>query len=96
MKNDYDHTLKEVMQELLKAYKWEEKLDVVKLKKSWDSIVGHIIAKHTTHLDVRNRVLYVKLDSSVIRSELMLARSKIVDAINKEMGYKMVDELALR
>jgi predicted nucleic acid-binding Zn ribbon protein len=96
MKNDYDHTLKEVMEELLKAYKWEEKLDVVKLKKSWDSIVGKIIAKHTTHLDVRNRVLYVKLDSSVIRSELMLARSKIVEAINKEMGYKMVDELALR
>lgn len=96
MKKDYDHTLKEVMEELLKAYKWEEKLDVVKLKKSWDSIVGKIIAKHTTHLDVRNRVLYVKLDSSVIRNELLLARSKIVDAINKEMGYKMVDELALR
>lgn len=96
MKKDYDHTLKEVMQELLKSYRWEEKLDVVKLKKSWDSIVGRIIAEHTTHLDVRNKVLYVKLDSSVIRSELMLARSKIVDAINKEMGYKMVNELALR
>lgn len=96
MKKGYDHTLKEVMEELLKAYRWEEKLDVVKLKKSWDSIVGKIIAKHTTHIDVRNRVLYVKIDSSVIRSELMLARSKIVDSINKEMGYKMVDELALR
>ena len=96
MKKDNDHTLKEVIQELLQAYRWDEKLDVVKLKKSWDTIVGKIIANHTTHIDVRNHILYVKLDSSVIRSELMLARSKIVEAINKEMGYKMVKELVLR
>lgn len=96
MKNDYDHTLKDVIQELLKAYRWDDRLDVVKLKRSWDKIVGKIIADHTTHIDVRHKKLYVKLDSSVIRNELMLARSKIVEAVNKEMGSKIIDEIVLR
>lgn len=96
MKRDNDYTLKEVLEELLKAYQWEEKLDVVKLRKTWEKIVGRIIARHTNHIDVRNRTLYVKIDSSVIRSELLLARSKIVKAVNNEMGYNMIDELILR
>jgi len=96
MKRDNDYTLREVLEELLKAYRWEEKLDVVKLRETWEKIVGRIIARHTNHIDVRNRILYVKIDSSVIRSELLLARSKVVQAVNKEMGYSMIDELILR
>jgi len=96
MKRDNDYTLREVLEELLKAYRWEEKLDVVKLRETWEKIVGRIIARHTNHIDVRNRILYVKIDSSVIRSELLMARSKVVEAVNREMGYSMIDELILR
>jgi hypothetical protein len=41
-------------------------------------------------------VLYINLDSSVIRNELMMARSKIVEAINKEMGAEVIKDLVLR
>ena len=92
----HDHTIKEVFEELIKAYRWEGDLDVVRLENSWEQIVGRIIAGHTTRLTVKNRILYINVDSSVIRSELMIARSKIVEAINKEMGGKMIDDIVLR
>jgi len=96
MKDNHDHTLKDVFKDLVKSYKWEDKLDEVKLIKSWEKIVGKMIADHTTKMTVKNRVLYINLDSSVIRNELMMARSKIVEAINNKMGSKVIESLVLR
>ena len=95
MKDNRDQSLREVIEELIKAYRWEGKLDVVKLRNSWANIVGTIIANHTTKLEVRNKTLYIKLDSSVIRNELMMARTKIIEAINKEMGSNMIKDIVL-
>jgi predicted nucleic acid-binding Zn ribbon protein len=96
MKNNNTHSLKSVIMQLLKAYRWEDKLDSVDLANSWEKVVGGIFAKHTTNLYVKNRVLYVSLDSSVLRNELHMARSKIVTMINEEVGKDLIDEIVLR
>ena len=96
MREKYDHTLKEVISELINAYLWKDDLDLVKLGNSWEKIVGRIIARHTQNLTVKNHTLYINVDSSVIRSELMLSRSKLVESINKEMGGKMIDDIVVR
>lgn len=96
MREKYDHTLKEVISDLINAYRWKDDLDLVKLGNSWDKIVGKIIARHTQNLTVKNRILYINVDSSVIRNELLLARSKLIESINKEMGGKMIDDIVLR
>ena len=96
MREKYDHTLKEVISDLINAYRWKDDLDLVKLGNSWDKIVGKIIARHTQNLKVKNRILYINVDSSVIRNELMFARSKLIDSINKEMGRKMIDDIVLK
>ncbi len=96
MREKYDHTLKEVISDLINAYRWKDDLDLVKLGNSWDNIVGKIIARHTQNLTVKNRILYINVDSSVIRNELLFARSKLIDSINKEMGGKMIDDIVLR
>lgn len=96
MREKYDHTLKEVISELVNAYRWKDDLDLVKLGNRWEKIVGNIIGKHTQNLVVKNRVLYIYVDSSVIRSELILARSKLIDSINKEMGTRMIDDIVIR
>ncbi len=96
MAEKYDHTLKEVIEKLLKAYKWEAGIDEAKLVNAWETIVGKIIAKHTTRLKVSNRILYINLDSSVIRNELMMSRSIVIEKINDEMGGKVIEDIVLR
>jgi predicted nucleic acid-binding Zn ribbon protein len=56
-------------------------------------VVGAMVAKHTTRLSIRNKILYVKLDSAALRNELMFAREKIVKALNKEAGTNMLTEI---
>ena len=63
---------------------------------SWEKVVGGIFAKHTTHLSIKNGILYVKLDSSVLRSELAMARSKLVEMLNKEVGEKVIEDIIFR
>lgn len=91
-----DHTLRELIEKLLKAYKWESGIDEAKLVNSWETIVGSIIAKHTTRLQVLDRVLYIKVDSSVVRNELMMSRTEVIAKINDEMGGKVIDNIVLR
>ena len=96
MKRRNEYSLKEVIEELVKAYRMEDKLDETRLINSWDKVVGAIFAKHTEHLSVKNKILYVKLDSAVLRSELVMARSKLVEMLNKEMGKKVIEDIVFR
>ena len=96
MKKNDENSLKKVINRLIKAYGWEEKMDSVDLMNSWDKIVGGIIAKHTTNLYVKDKTLYVSLDSSVLRSELHMARTRLIDMINKEVGKKIIEDIVLR
>jgi len=93
-KNEY--SLKEVLDQLVKAYGLEGKLLETRIINSWEKVVGRILARHTTHLSIKNRILYVSLDSSVLRNELSMARSKLVDSLNKEVGQKVIEDIILR
>ncbi|MCF6170754.1 MAG: DUF721 domain-containing protein [Bacteroidales bacterium] len=96
MKRESEFTLKEVIGELLKAYRWGSKLDEAKLVESWEKVVGGIIGKHTVNMAVKNKILYVKLNSSVLRSELHMAKSKIILSLNKEAGKEVITDMVLR
>lgn len=94
-KRENDHILKEVMEDLFRAYGWTDKMDGVKVINSWEKVAGKIVANHTSDLYVKNNKLYVKLDSSVLRNELFMDRSLITKKINKELGKKIINEIIL-
>lgn len=74
----------------------EAKLDETQLIGSWEKVVGGIFAKHTEHLSIKNKILFVKMDSAVLRSELVMARSKLVEMLNKESGKKVIEDIVFR
>jgi len=45
---------------------------------------------------VKGNKLYVHLKSSVLRSELMMHRSKIVKAINTQVGAEVIKDVVLK
>jgi len=93
MNKNNDSSLKEVLQKLFDAYGWTEKIDGIHIVNSWETVVGGIFAKHTTNLYVKNKKLYVVLDSSVLRNELYMERSNLVKKLNIEVGKEVVDEI---
>ena len=96
MRRSNDQKLSEVIRELLKAYRLDNKLNEVRLIKSWDDVVGKVISKHTKNLYIKRRTLFVTLDSPALKNELSFSRTKIIEALNKEVGEEVIEEIVFR
>jgi predicted nucleic acid-binding Zn ribbon protein len=91
-----DHSLKELINELLKEYRLSDKIKELKLIESWPKVVGAMIAKHSTGLYFRDKKLYVTLDNAAIREELLFAKTKLLKSINKIAGENLVEEIIFK
>ncbi len=96
MSKHNEYTIKEAIENLLKAFKLNDKLDEKKLIASWEEVMGKMIANHTTDIIIRNKQLIVTLDSSALRNELALAKTKIIKILNEKAGKEVITEVVLR
>ena len=96
MSRHNEHSLKEVIDQLMKAYKLDDKMAERRLISSWDSVMGAMIAKHTKDLFIKNKQLFVTLDSSALRNELSMAKTKIIKMLNDEVGQEVINEVVLK
>ncbi|HRW64114.1 MAG TPA: DciA family protein, partial [Bacteroidales bacterium] len=72
MRKKNTQKIDEVIHEYLKALKIDDKLKEVHLIRSWEDVVGKTIARSTKDIYIKNRKLFVVLNSSVIRNELFM------------------------
>ena len=93
MQRSNEQTLKEVVRELLRTYCWGGKIGEIRLMNSWEKVVGKMISKHTIKLDVRKKVLFVKLDSPALKNELSFAKEKIMKSLNEEVGEVVINKI---
>ncbi len=91
-----DKTIKDVLEQLFKAFGWTEKMDGVRIINAWDKVVGSIIAKHTLNLFVKNKVLHVDVDSSALKNEIFMERSSIIKKLNNEIGKEVITDIILK
>lgn len=93
IKKSNETTLGEAIQQFIDSYRMDDKLREVSIINAWEPVVGKMIASHTTKLYVKNKKLYVKMDSSVIVNELKYARKKIMISLNKEAGQDVIVDI---
>lgn len=88
-------TLKDAIKQMLSVYKMSGKMDELSIQKEWEELLGPMIAKRTRKIKLKDRILHVQIESSVLRHELLFAKRKIVQDLNARMGQKLIDELKL-
>lgn len=91
-----EQPLKHLIDRMLRSYGLGNKLDEISLVKSWENIVGKMIAKHTTDIYFKNGVLYVSLNSAPLREELSYAKSKLIIKLNQEAKKNIVKDINFR
>jgi predicted nucleic acid-binding Zn ribbon protein len=96
MRKSNTQPLGEVIHEYLKALDIDNKLQEVRLIDSWPEVVGITVAKKTARLYIKNKVLFVFLNSSIVRSELLRIREGLVKALNERAGMRLVNEIVIR
>lgn len=89
-------SLKEALNDYIKEMNIGPKLSEVSIINSWDDIVGKAISSRTTKIYFKDHILYVYLNSSVVRNELLMLRDPLMEKINKRAGQDIVHEIVLR
>jgi predicted nucleic acid-binding Zn ribbon protein len=83
----------EAIADLLRAYRLEDRFHEAELLNAWDRLMGAPIARRTTRIFVKNRVLYVEVDSAPLKSELSMTKGKILDLLQRDLPVRVVDEV---
>ncbi len=93
MKSSNEQTLKEAIFQLLKTYKLQDGINETKIINSWESIVGKMITNHTENIYIRNKKLYLKLDSPALKNELSFAKTKLIKSLNDIVKQQVIEEI---
>ncbi|GGB23296.1 MULTISPECIES: DUF721 domain-containing protein [Mucilaginibacter] len=93
MRKTNDKTLKEAIEQMLNVYKIKRRFDETGVITAWPDLVGKSVANRTKELFVRDKKLFLRIESSVIKNELMLMRSQIIEKINNEAKSVLVEEI---
>jgi predicted nucleic acid-binding Zn ribbon protein len=94
-KND-TQPLKGIIREYLDALGHNRKLKEVNVVSSWEKLMGNVIAKHTRNLYIKNKVLFVYIDSAVMRNELLMMREQIRNHLNDHAGSEIIQKIVFR
>ena len=88
-------TLKQAIDKMLDSYKLRSKHEETRLASHWAELVGPVVERDTRNLTIRGRTLYVKVESSVIRTELGYIRELLRDKVNEFLGSTRILEVKI-
>ena len=96
MRRKETQKISDILKEFTKEGNFDQKLQETRLVENWGQMLGPMIEKSTRKIFISNRVLFVYLESPVIRHELFMMRSQIQDTLNKNAGGNVIDNIVFR
>lgn len=88
-------SIEDLMKSFIKENNLSKGMQKLKIKETWNKMMGPGVATHTTSVQLQNKTLVIQLSSSVLREELSYGKEKIIKMINEEMGEDVVSKLML-
>lgn len=78
---------------MLRVYKLKRRFDETSLIAAWPEMMGPAVAHRTKDIFIRDKKLFIRVESSVIKNELLMMRSNIIDAMNTKAGSTVIEEI---
>ncbi|GHM99567.1 hypothetical protein WSM22_10570 [Cytophagales bacterium WSM2-2] len=92
--HDIQH-IGQAIKDLLKQYHLKPKFDEASVVASWEKLVGKPMARHTKRIFVRNKVLFIELDSPSMKSDLSFHKNHLLKTLENEFGKDVLKEIVL-
>ncbi len=86
-------SLKDVIDNYVKLHKLADGILEAKIKDNWEMITGKLISQRTTNITFKSKELVIRLNSSVVREELIYKREEIRSNLNKLLGADVIDNI---
>lgn len=93
MRKPNDKPIKEAIEQMLRVYKLKRKFDETSLVAAWPEMMGPAVANRTRQLYIREKKLFIRVESSVLKNELLMIRSQILDKMNERAGTDVLEEI---
>jgi predicted nucleic acid-binding Zn ribbon protein len=93
MRKANDKSLKEAIEQMLQVYKIKRKFEETGIVAAWPDFVGKSVANRTKELYIRDKKLFIRIESSVIKNELMLMRGQIINKINDKAKEVLIEDI---
>jgi predicted nucleic acid-binding Zn ribbon protein len=88
-----DKSLKEAIEQMLQVYKIKRRFDETGVIAAWPELVGKSVANRTKELFIHDKKLFLRIESSVIRNELILMRMQIINKINEDAKGILIEDI---
>ena len=85
--------IKDLVMQNLRENGLETPLLQKRLVDAWPEVAGPSVARFTREVSIYNQVLYVKLSSSVLRTELSMRRQSFIDKLNHVVGARIITDI---
>jgi len=96
MRKKNTELLSDVIRQVLGELHLDRPLNEKRLIEAWPKVLGQNIVQYTSDLNIRNRVLYVSLTSSVLRHDLFLSREQIKKSLNDQVGVDVIVDIVFK
>lgn len=83
MKKHKESHISDVIKQMLKRYRIDTQFQEMDIEAKWEEIVGPMIAKHTTSIELKNKTLYVHFDNPTLKNEVFLQKSALLGKVNE-------------
>jgi len=93
MRKANDKSLKDAIEQMLNVYKIKRRFDETAIVSAWPDLVGKSVANRTKELFIKDKRLFLRIESSVIKNELLMMRNQIIQKINDDAKTELVVEI---
>ncbi len=93
-KNEW--SIEEALKKMLDDNAIKNKYIELKIKIIWEEIAGPLIKKHTTKTILKNKKFYIYIDSPIVKNELRMLRTQILENIQEKIGSAYLNEIIIR
>lgn len=93
-RND-DITIKQAVDKLLDVYRLRRKFEETSIVTAWPELIGNAIANRTQQIYIKDKKLFIRVESAVIKNELAMMRRQIIGRVNEYVGHVIVEEFII-
>ena len=86
-------SMKIAVQSYLKAMGLDQKMLELDLLSKWEELMGEAVSARTESKEIKEKILYLKINSSVMRDELFQSRSVIIKRLNEAAGFEIITDV---
>ncbi len=93
MENNEDKSIKSVLSKILSQYKLNEGFLSSQAKEAWQEVLGNRIKPYVQEVFVKNKVLFIRISSPILRKELEYRKSETLQEINQITKNSFIQEI---